>query len=273
MRTKARLAELRRVRLIAADLIEAGKPPAGIATLLGVDDQSVRRWRRTPADRGRAGLASAKPGGRPRKLDPAELARDLPDLLAAGPRFFGYDAWPWTTRLVARLVGDWWGVAYAPDHVGVLLGEAGITRQKPACRAKGRDEGRIDRRRAEAWPAPGKKVPPGAARSCSPTRSGVLMTPCVKKTWAPAGRTPAVPFRNRHHKKGQLPGGDRQGGRRDPVGPGRLVPGPRTSARPRRPRSSGGCCGRSPGRSTWSGTTCRPTSPSRPRRWWPPTRG
>ena len=27
------------------------------------------------------------------------------------------------------------------------------------------------------------------------------MTPCVKKTWAPAGRTPVVPFRNRHHKK------------------------------------------------------------------------
>jgi len=27
------------------------------------------------------------------------------------------------------------------------------------------------------------------------------MNPCLKATWAPAGRTPVVPFRNRHHKK------------------------------------------------------------------------
>ena len=29
----------------------------------------------------------------------------------------------------------------------------------------------------------------------------VRFTPCVKSTWAPAGQTPVVPFRNRHHKK------------------------------------------------------------------------
>jgi len=27
------------------------------------------------------------------------------------------------------------------------------------------------------------------------------MNPCLKATWAPVGRTPVVPFRNRHHKK------------------------------------------------------------------------
>jgi len=27
------------------------------------------------------------------------------------------------------------------------------------------------------------------------------MNPCLKATWAPAGQTPVVPFRNRHHKK------------------------------------------------------------------------
>jgi transposase len=30
---------------------------------------------------------------------------------------------------------------------------------------------------------------------------GFLMNPCLKATWAPAGQTPVVPFRNRHHKK------------------------------------------------------------------------
>jgi len=27
------------------------------------------------------------------------------------------------------------------------------------------------------------------------------MNPCLKATWAPAGQTPVVPYRNRHHKK------------------------------------------------------------------------
>ena len=27
------------------------------------------------------------------------------------------------------------------------------------------------------------------------------MNPCLKATWAPVGRTPVVPYRNRHHKK------------------------------------------------------------------------
>ena len=30
---------------------------------------------------------------------------------------------------------------------------------------------------------------------------GFMMTPCVKRTWAPKGRTPVVPYRNRRQKK------------------------------------------------------------------------
>lgn len=32
-------------------------------------------------------------------------------------------------------------------------------------------------------------------------QTGFLMNPCVKKTWAPAGQTPTVVYRNRHHQK------------------------------------------------------------------------
>ena len=31
--------------------------------------------------------------------------------------------------------------------------------------------------------------------------AGFMMTPCVKKTWAPRSRTPTVPYRNRRQKK------------------------------------------------------------------------
>ena len=30
---------------------------------------------------------------------------------------------------------------------------------------------------------------------------GFMMSPCVKRTWAPRGKTPVVPYRNPRHKK------------------------------------------------------------------------
>src|SRR5690242_19637864 len=108
MRTKATLQELERLRMIAADRFDEGKRPAEIAAYLGVDDQSVREWRRAynragGGEAGRAALKSRKPGGRPRKLTD-DQRQQLPALLAQGPAAHGYgEAYLWTTKLIARL--------------------------------------------------------------------------------------------------------------------------------------------------------------------------
>lgn len=158
--------------MIAADRFDEDKEPAEIAAFLSVDVQSVRRWRRAYRRGGRAALASSKPTGRPRKLTDDQRAA-LRTLLAEEPRAHGYaDAYLWTTKLVARLIKDRFGVEHHHDHVGVILHELGITPQVPARRAKERDEARITRWREEFWPALFKKVPTRAARSSRPTRSG-----------------------------------------------------------------------------------------------------
>jgi putative transposase len=172
MRTKATLAELERLRMIAADRFDEGRTPAEIAAFLGVRPQTVREWRRDYLAGGRAALASAKPTGRPRKLTDAQR-QALPALLTAGPAACGFaDAHLWTTRLVARLIKERFGVDHHHDHVGVILHELGVSPQVPARRAKERDEARIAAWRGGLWPALLKKVPPRAGRSSSPTRSG-----------------------------------------------------------------------------------------------------
>jgi len=50
-------------------------------------------------------------------------------------------------------------VTYHHDHVGVLLGAMGFTHQKPARRARERDEAKVEGWRRDAWPALLKKVP------------------------------------------------------------------------------------------------------------------
>jgi transposase len=177
MRTPATLEELERLRLIAADRFDEGKKSAEIAAYLGADDQRVREWRRVynragGGDAGRAALKSRKPTGRPRKLTDGQR-QQLPTLLAQGPAAHGYgEAYLWTTKLIARLIKDRFGVEHHHDHVGVILHELGITPQVPARRAKERDEPRIAHWRETFWPDLLKKVPRRAARSSRPTRSG-----------------------------------------------------------------------------------------------------
>jgi transposase len=159
MRKAGTQAELERTRLIAANMFDQQLGTAQVAASLGVDDQTVRRWRRTYEAKGRDGLRRARthPGRRP-LLDAAQRER-LAGLLEQGPAACGLDRHLWTTQLIADLIAREFGVTYHHDHVGVLLGAMGFTHQKPARRARERDEARIGAWRRDEWPALLKKVP------------------------------------------------------------------------------------------------------------------
>jgi transposase len=136
--------------------------PKEIAKVLEVDPQTVRHWRRLYLRSGLRALASRKPSGRPRKLT-WEQKLQLLEMLRLPPRDFGMDSFLWTTRLIAKLVLNQFGVSHHHDHIGVLLHELGWSPQVPARRAKERDEKRIDLWRRAFWPDLLKKVGPKAA--------------------------------------------------------------------------------------------------------------
>jgi len=157
--------------MIAANLFELGKSSQEIADSVGAAAQTVRQWRRAYGAGGREALAASRPTGRPRKLSDAQREQ-LPTLLAQGPAAHGYDAYLWTTPLIARLIKQKFGVEHHPDHVGVLLHELRWSPQVPARRAKERDEAKIAWWRHTFWPELLKKVPRKTARSSPPMRSG-----------------------------------------------------------------------------------------------------
>jgi transposase len=145
--------------MFAANMFEQGLSSASIAVSLTVDPQTVRRWRRTCNACGREGLASRKhPGSKPR-LNPQQHER-LAELLLLTPSQCGFERYLWTTSLIADLIQQEFDVSYHHDTVGFLLRDLGFTWQKPACRAKERDEVRIEAWRREVWPEILKKVSP-----------------------------------------------------------------------------------------------------------------
>ena len=145
-------------RLLAASMFEQDLDTQQIVAILKVDDQSVRRWRRVFLASGREGLMSKRHPGRKPRLD-AEQRQKLVQLLLQTPAQCGLEKYLWTTQLISDLIQREFGVGYHHDHVGVILHEMGFTHQKPARRARERDEARIAQWRTEFWPALLKKVP------------------------------------------------------------------------------------------------------------------
>lgn len=145
--------------MFAANMFEQGQSNLSIAGSLKVDDQTVRRWRRNYNALGRAGLESHKhPGSQPR-LNPQQHER-LAQLLLLTPTECGFERYLWTTSLIADLIQREFAVSYHHDTVGSLLRDLGFSWQKPACRARERDEDRIEAWRREVWPEILKKVSP-----------------------------------------------------------------------------------------------------------------
>ena len=130
----AERARRERVRLAAAEMIEAGAGDQEIAKRFRVSRMSVNRWRRALAAGGREALASRGAGGAKCKLTAAQVA-ELEEVLDAGQAAAGYLDQCWTLARVADQAWRRFGVEYtlagtagaaAPDRlVGAGPGAAG----------------------------------------------------------------------------------------------------------------------------------------------------
>ena len=146
-------------RLSAIPLLRAGESLSSIARRLNVSRQAVFVWARQLRQRGRAGLRRRPRPGRPPKLARTQLAQ-VPRLLAQGAEAHGFSTSLWTTERVADLIWRRFQVRYDRDHVCRLLHHFGWSWQKPARRARERDEAAIQRWVQQTWPQI-KKTPKG----------------------------------------------------------------------------------------------------------------
>jgi transposase len=147
----AERARREKVRLAAAEMIEAGAGDREIARHFRVSRMSVNRWRRALAAGGREALASKGAGGMQCKLGPAQVA-ELEAVLDAGPAACGYLDQCWTLARIADQVSRRFAVEYTLAGMDVLLHRIGWSVQVPARRAAERDEGKIAAWREETWP-------------------------------------------------------------------------------------------------------------------------
>lgn len=142
---------LEKRRRRAVELLRKGWTLSAIAARLGCSAGSVFLWRARFRARGDAGLDAKPVPGRPPKLTPRQR-ETLSRVLLRGPLRLGYTTELWTTRRVAEVIRQQFGVTYHPNHLWRLLQALGWSCQKPEKRARERDEKAIAHWKRYRWP-------------------------------------------------------------------------------------------------------------------------
>jgi transposase len=144
-------AGMERRRLRAGRLFAQGLSQAEVARRLGVSKQSAHRWHRAWELGGQKALRAAGRAGRRTRLTTEQL-EELEEALLAGPVKWGYRTELWTLPRIAEVIRGLFGVTYHPGHVWWLLRRLGWSCQRPATRARERDEEAVQRWLKERWP-------------------------------------------------------------------------------------------------------------------------
>src|SRR5262245_10160174 len=118
----------------AWELKQRGWKQKDIAAALGVTPGAVSQWLKRAREQGVEALRRHPPPGPMPKLTDEQRAQ-LPLLLARGAPAYGFGGDVWTTRRIAAVIAQEFGVRYHPAHVSRLVRDVGWTPQKPITRA------------------------------------------------------------------------------------------------------------------------------------------
>jgi len=189
--------ELARRRQRAVAAYHEGQSPSTIARVLGVERSTIHRWVRLGQQPG--GL-DPKPLHRSPRLSVSQLAQ-LERLLLQGANRHGWATDLWTAARVTTLIQRHFGIVYHPEHVRkVLKRRLRWSSQKPQRKAKERDEEGRRRWVEQEFPRIVAEAAACDAHLVFLDESCYQLTPTVRRTLAPRGRTPLLPCWDRRDK-------------------------------------------------------------------------
>lgn len=191
-------AELERRRRRAVALLERGESPSLIAHIFGVHETSVHRWRRH-ARHGPGLDAKPHPGPKPR-LSSQQWA-EVEQLLLLGAKHHGWPNNLWTAARVATLIQRHFAVRYHPEHVRTVLKERlHWSSQKPQRRAKEQNDKEVERWIDDEFSRIVRDAYRRHAHLIFLDEAGFMLTPTVRRTLAPKGKTPIIKALQRHDR-------------------------------------------------------------------------
>jgi transposase len=180
--------ELRRRQAVQA--VRAGDSVKDVARIISVNPRSIYRWLQI-AEHPDGLAAKAHPG--PATRLSLSQQQELEQMLRQGAQAHGWPNQLWTTQRIAELIRRHFGVSLHHDHVGRFLRQRlKWSPQKPRRRARERDEEAIALWKRNTFPDILTAAAERDAYVVFLDESGFMLTPTVRRTWAPQGQTPLL---------------------------------------------------------------------------------
>lgn len=177
-------------RCQAVEAVKKGDKVKDVARIIGINPRSLYRWLQ---DAQKPDGLAAKPHPGPATSLSVPQQKELEQLLLQGAQAHGWSNQLWTTQRIADLIRRHFGVSLHHDHVGRFLHQRlKWSPQKPRRKARERKEDDIATWKRETFPAILESAIERDAHVIFLDESGFMLTPTVRRTWAPQGQKPIL---------------------------------------------------------------------------------
>lgn len=183
---------LTELRKRAVTSVHEGQVPSDVARALGVTPAALYGWLARYRRGGWGTLDARKRGGRPPKLDGKALAWIFRTVTMKNPLQMKFTFALWTARMVGDLIEERFGMRLSKASVCRLLGQMGLTPQRPVWRAYQQRAEDVQRWLTKEYPEIRALAKRQNARIFFGDEAGVRSDHHAGTTWAPRGKTPVV---------------------------------------------------------------------------------
>ena len=195
MKTDARSLDhktLTELRKRAVARVQAGETPSAVARVLGIHIRTIFRWLANYRGGGWQNLDAKKRGGRPPKLDGKALKWVYDTVTMKSPLQLKFPFALWTSVMIGQLIHERYGIRLSRSSVCRLLGQMGLSAQRPLWRAYQQNPEVIQRWVDEEYPKIRRQARKVGAEIYFGDEAGVRSDFHSGTTWGKRGQTPIV---------------------------------------------------------------------------------
>ena len=195
---------LEQIRTRAVEQVQAGESPEVVIQALGFSRSCIYTWLALYRSGGWGALKARVLRGRPLKISAAQMKWLYETVTGKTPLQFRFEFALWTREMIRMLLREEFSLQLSLTSVGRLLGQLGLSCQRPLFRAIEQDPERVRRWREEEFPVIRRMAKEAGARIFFGDEAGVRSDYHAGTTWGVKGRTPVVPRTGRRNSINML---------------------------------------------------------------------